>query len=58
MGDRRGVYRVWWGDLREIDHLGDLVIDVRVMLKFIFKNWDGGMDSVDLPQERGRLGFL
>jgi len=23
MGERRVVYRVWWGNLRERDHLGD-----------------------------------
>jgi hypothetical protein len=26
MGDRRGSYRVWWGDLRERDHFEDLGI--------------------------------
>ena len=23
MGERRDLYRVWWGNLREIDHFGD-----------------------------------
>ena len=26
-GERRGVYRVWCGNLRERDLLGDLVVD-------------------------------
>ena len=30
-----------WGNLRERDHLIDLCIDGRVILKRIFKNWDG-----------------
>jgi hypothetical protein len=27
----------WWGDLREGDHLGDLVVDGRIILKWIIK---------------------
>jgi len=34
----------WRGDLREKDHLEDLGIDGRVILKWIFKKWDGGLD--------------
>jgi hypothetical protein len=40
MGDRRGAYRVWWGDLRERDHLKDLGLNGRIILKWIFKKWD------------------
>jgi hypothetical protein len=32
---------LWWGDLRERDHLEDLEIDRRVVLKCILKKWDG-----------------
>jgi hypothetical protein len=31
----------WWGDLREGDHLGDPCVDDRIILKLIFKKWDG-----------------
>ena len=31
----------WWGDLRERDHLEDLSIDRRIILKWIFKKYDG-----------------
>jgi hypothetical protein len=30
----------WWGDLRDRDHLGDLGMDGRIILKRIFKKWD------------------
>jgi len=57
-GEGRGVYRIYLGRLRERDHWGDPVIDGRVMLIFILKDWDGVMDWIDLAQESGRLGLL
>jgi len=30
-----------WGDMRERDHLEDPGADVRVILKLIFRKWDG-----------------
>jgi hypothetical protein len=35
MGDRRDAYRVSWGYLRERDHLEDLGVDGRVIVKWI-----------------------
>jgi hypothetical protein len=29
---------VWWGILREKDHLGDPGVDARIMLRWIFRN--------------------
>jgi hypothetical protein len=34
--------RFWWGNQRERDHLEDLGIDGWVILKSIFRKWDGG----------------
>jgi hypothetical protein len=31
----------WWGNLRERDHLEDPGID-RIILRWIFRRWDGG----------------
>ena len=39
MGDRSVAYRVLVGDLRDRDHLEDLGIDGRIILKWIFKKW-------------------
>jgi hypothetical protein len=44
---------VWWGNLRERGHFENLVVDERIILKWIFKKWDRGMDWSDLAQDRG-----
>jgi hypothetical protein len=49
------VYRgVWWGNLREREHLEDTGIDGRIILRWIFRKWDGSMDWIDLAQNRNR----
>jgi hypothetical protein len=48
----------WWGDLREGDHLGDRAVDARIILKWTFKKWDGGMDWIELAQDRDRWWAL
>jgi hypothetical protein len=44
----------WWGDLREGGHLGDPDVDGRIVLKWIFKKWNAGMDRIELAQDRNR----
>jgi hypothetical protein len=48
----------WYGDLRERDHSGDPGIDGRIILKWILKTWDGGMDWIQLAQDWDRWRVL
>jgi hypothetical protein len=44
----------WLGDLRKRRHLEDLGKDGRIILKCVFKKYDGGKDWIDLAQDRDR----
>jgi hypothetical protein len=43
MGEKRSVYRVLLGNLRERKHLGDPRVDGRIILIWIFRKWDLGV---------------
>jgi hypothetical protein len=45
------------GNLRERDSLEDLDVERRA-LKWIFKKWDGGMDSDGLAQDKDKWRAL
>jgi hypothetical protein len=56
--ERRGVFRVLEGGLREGDHLGDPGIGGRIPLRWIFKEWDGawtGLIWLRIGTGAGRL---
>ena len=43
----------WWGKLRERDHWGDPDVDGRIILRWIFRKWEGVCeDWMELAQDR------
>ena len=44
----------WQGKLREMDDLENPGVDARIILRLIFRKWDGGMDGIELAQDRDR----
>jgi hypothetical protein len=54
MGESSGIYRFWWGNLRERDHLEDPGLNGWIILRWIFREWDGGTHWFYLAQDRER----
>jgi hypothetical protein len=54
----RYAYRDWVANLRKRNNLKDLDLDGRIILKLIFKEWDGGIDWIDLALDRDRCHAL
>ena len=57
MGDRRGVYRVLVRKPERKRIRGRPGVDGRI-LRWIFRQCDGGMDWIELAQDRGRWRAL
>jgi hypothetical protein len=43
MGRKEAYTGFWWGNLRERDNLEDPGVDVRIILRWIFRKWDVGV---------------
>jgi hypothetical protein len=54
MGWRIGAYRVLVAKPEGRDHLEDPDIGGTIILKWMVEKWDGGMDWIDLAQDRNR----
>jgi hypothetical protein len=52
MGREEMHTRFWCVKLRERDHLKDRGVDGKVILKWVFRKCCGGMDWIDLAQNR------
>jgi hypothetical protein len=48
----------WWGDQREGNHLGDPGLDGRIILKYIFKKWNGAWIGLSWLRIGTGGGFL
>jgi len=47
MGRGEGYTGFWWGKLRERNHLEDPGVDGRIILRWIFRNWDVEWHGLD-----------
>ena len=48
--------RFWWGSVKEKDkgHLEETGVERKIILKWLFRKCDGGMDRIDLAQNTDR----
>ena len=54
MGEKRGVCRILLGKPEGNRALEDADVDRKIILRRIFKKWDGSKDWIDLAQDRDR----
>jgi hypothetical protein len=57
-GEVRGTQGLRWGSLKERNHLEDPCVCGRIILRWIFRKCDGGMDWIKLVRDRNRCQAL
>jgi hypothetical protein len=45
---------LWWENPRDENHFEEPYVDGKIILKWIFEQLDGGIDWIDLTQDRDR----
>jgi len=50
-GRREMNREFWWGNLKQTDHLQDLDLDMRIILRWILGKWWESMDFFGLAQQ-------
>ena len=58
MGRGEAYRGFWWGNLRGRDHLEDPGLDGKIILRWIFRKWIGGMDWIELAQDRALVNAV
>jgi len=48
----------WWGNLRGRDHLEDTGVDGRIIIRWIFRQYEWGTDYIDVVHDRDRWWAL
>jgi len=58
MGSGEAYTGFWWGSLGERDLLGDSGVDGRMLLRWILRKWDVGVEWIGLAQDSDRMRTL
>jgi len=58
MGERRGRYRGMVEEYEGKNHLEYPGVDGKIILRWKFRKWDGGMDWIDLVEDMDRWRAL
>jgi hypothetical protein len=45
----------WWGKLGKKSHMKDHDVEERIILKYIFTNWNAGLERIDRDMEEWRV---